>query len=599
VPVAKSGLSGVKALAASGNRGGGEGSEDFSLALLENGTVLAWGANLSGQLGNGTETLSAEPVAVCAVGEKAPCVNHLNGVKAIAAGVGWGLALLENGKVVAWGENSEGQLGSGNETKSTVPVIVCAVGATSPCSEESKQLKGVKAVEAGQDQSLALLENGTVVAWGGPDLGNGTSTKSNTPVAVCAAGETAPCANDLSGATAIGAGGEHPTASYALLGSGRVMAWGDGTWYELGDGSTQSSLVPVEVSGLRKAQGIAAGDEQGFAIGPFAFPTVTSISPTAGPNYGGTSVKITGTGFSEVGAVKFGEANAKSFTVNSESSITAVSPAGSGAVDVTVRAEGVSGTIPADRFSYENLPELGRCVKLTTQKGAYNTGTCTTQAAEHKGAYEWQPGAGTKRGFSGKTTAPKLDTASNHVVQCTSANFTGEWTAAKTASVKLGFVGCTTVIGGKSQTCQTKPKEPSEITTEPLEAELGFISTGATSPTVGLDLKLPKATSLTVLTFTCGSGPPPAGEQWTVEGSVIGGITPVDAMRSNFAPLYRAVGATQIPERFTGQPPDTPLVSRLDTSLEKHEERAGLTMPGAEKRFFPLINEEHLELKVR
>jgi alpha-tubulin suppressor-like RCC1 family protein len=519
VPVAKSGLSGVKALAAGGD-GRNEGTGDFSLALLENGTVMAWGAGGSGRLGNGTETSSVEPVAVCAVGEKAPCVSQLSHVKAIAAGVSWGLALLENGTVVSWGANGTGQLGNGGETGSAVPVVVCALGASSPCSEESKQLKGAKAVEAGQDQSLALLENGTVMAWGGPDLGNGTSTKSTTPVAVCAAGEKAPCANALTGATAIAAGGENPTASYALVEGGKVMAWGDGTWSELGDGSTESSLVPVTVSNLRSPKGIAAGDEQGFAFGP-------------------------------------------------------------------------PGLVPLD--------ELGRCVKLTTKTktGGYKSGNCVTQVPEHKGAYEWEPGPGTKRGFKGKSSAPKLETFSNHVVQCTTGSFTGEWTAAKTASVKLSFAGCTTAIGGKAEPCQTNPKEASEIKTEPLEAELGVISTEGSLPTVGLDLKLPKTPSASVVTFTCGSGPPPVGEQWTVEGSAIGGITPVDAMRSIFDPLYRAVSGVQIPERFTGQPKDTLLVTRLDTSFTKSEEQAGVTMPGATKKFFELTNEEPLEIKAK
>ena len=88
-------------------------------------------------------------------------------------------------------------------------------------------------------------------------------------------------------------------------------------------------------------------------------PTVTSIEPTRGPPGGGTSVKITGTNFSGVQAVKFGENHAESYTVNSETSITAVSspltPGTSAAVTVTVTTPaGTSATkITGDRFSYE------------------------------------------------------------------------------------------------------------------------------------------------------------------------------------------------------------------------------------------------------
>jgi hypothetical protein len=82
-------------------------------------------------------------------------------------------------------------------------------------------------------------------------------------------------------------------------------------------------------------------------------PTVTKVEPTIGPAAGGTSVTITGTGFTGATAVKFGSNNATSFTVNSATSITVVSPAGAGAVDVTVTTPaGASPTSAADQFTY-------------------------------------------------------------------------------------------------------------------------------------------------------------------------------------------------------------------------------------------------------
>ena len=66
-------------------------------------------------------------------------------------------------------------------------------------------------------------------------------------------------------------------------------------------------------------------------------PTITSVSPTAGPTAGGTSVTITGTGFTGATAVKFGATAATAFTVNSATQITATAPAGvAGTVDITV-----------------------------------------------------------------------------------------------------------------------------------------------------------------------------------------------------------------------------------------------------------------------
>jgi hypothetical protein len=85
-------------------------------------------------------------------------------------------------------------------------------------------------------------------------------------------------------------------------------------------------------------------------------PTVTKVEPSIGPAVGGTSVTITGTGFTGATSVKFGSNNAASFTVTSPTSITAVSPAGAGTVDVTVTGPaGTSPTSPADQFAYEPL----------------------------------------------------------------------------------------------------------------------------------------------------------------------------------------------------------------------------------------------------
>jgi hypothetical protein len=88
-------------------------------------------------------------------------------------------------------------------------------------------------------------------------------------------------------------------------------------------------------------------------------PVVTALNPASGlSTAGGTSVAITGTGFTGVTAVHFGPTPATAFTVNSATSITATSPAGAsiGAVDVTVTAQGgTSATSPADEFTYPLL----------------------------------------------------------------------------------------------------------------------------------------------------------------------------------------------------------------------------------------------------
>ena len=243
-----------------------------SLALLKNGTVMAWGSNYEGQLAIASSKIdySNVPVPVCAVAE-VPCKpeNYLKEVVAIAAG-GWhSLALLKNDTVMAWGYNEEGELGIGTTTgpeKCDKKYY--------PCSRTPVAVHGlseVTAIAAGTEHSLALLKNGTVKAWGSNregKLGDDSKTNSDVPVVVCAGGETAPCATGLSEVASIAGGWGY---SLALLKNGTVKSWGGNFEGQLGDGGGYGngeacdpaepcgSKVPVAVSDLSEVTAIAAG----------------------------------------------------------------------------------------------------------------------------------------------------------------------------------------------------------------------------------------------------------------------------------------------------------------------------------------------------
>ncbi len=106
-----------------------------------------------------------------------------------------------------------------------------------------------------------------------------------------------------------------------------------------------------------------------------ALPTISNISPRSGPTSGGTSVTITGTGFSGTTAVRFGATNATNVTVYSATQITATSPAGAGAgtVDVTVTTPaGISATSAADQFTYAGAPTV---TSISPSSGASAGGT--------------------------------------------------------------------------------------------------------------------------------------------------------------------------------------------------------------------------------
>ena len=229
--------------------------ESHSLALCSDGTVASWGWNWAGQLGNGSTTDSNVPVAVDTTG-----VLSGKTAVAVAAGSYHSLALCSDGTVAAWGYNYFGQLGNGTTTDSSVPVAVDTTGVLSG--------KTVVAVAAGNSHSLALCSDGTVAAWGynhHGQLGNGSSTDSNVPVAVDTTGV-------LSGKTvvAVAAGVEH---SVALCSDGTLAAWGSNYFGELGIGSPDYDLhsvpVAVDTTGVlsgRTVVAVAAGSYHSLAL---------------------------------------------------------------------------------------------------------------------------------------------------------------------------------------------------------------------------------------------------------------------------------------------------------------------------------------------
>jgi hypothetical protein len=112
---------------------------------------------------------------------------------------------------------------------------------------------------------------------------------------------------------------------------------------------------------------------------------VSGINPTAGPVAGGTTVTITGNGFTTATSVHFGTAAATSFHINSDTSITAVSPAsplaspGNGPVDVTVTTPlGTSPTVVQDVFTYELAPTILSVNGIVPNSGPTAGGTAVT-----------------------------------------------------------------------------------------------------------------------------------------------------------------------------------------------------------------------------
>jgi alpha-tubulin suppressor-like RCC1 family protein len=251
IPVAVSGLSGVVAIAANG---GSAASAGHSLAVLSDGTLKAWGNNTKGEMGIGS-AIGPESCGSSPCSTKPVTIEGLTEVTGVSAGWSHTLVVLKSGEVMAWGGNSYGESGVnahvGSLHRSYAPVAI-------------PELEGVTAVAAGDKYSLALLKGGTVDSWGRNtygELGYGTEGgKSERPAPVV----------KLSGVTAISAGGGFPQGgghSLALLEGGTVMAWGNNGFGELGNGTTTNSDVPVLVSELSGAKGVCAGRYHSLARG--------------------------------------------------------------------------------------------------------------------------------------------------------------------------------------------------------------------------------------------------------------------------------------------------------------------------------------------
>jgi alpha-tubulin suppressor-like RCC1 family protein len=211
----------------------------FSLALKSDGTVLAWGMNSTGELGDGTTRTSLTPIEVSGLGPG-------SGVIAISAGASYSLALKKNGSVVSWGLNHRGQLGDGTTVLRRAPVPVHGLGPGS----------GVSAVSAsGGFWSLTLKSDGTVLSWGNNDsgqLGDGTTSSRSVPRPVSGFGVG-------SGVVSVAAGGLH---GLALKRNGAVLAWGENSGGQLGDGTHSSRGIPGPVASLGSgstAVGLSAG----------------------------------------------------------------------------------------------------------------------------------------------------------------------------------------------------------------------------------------------------------------------------------------------------------------------------------------------------
>lgn len=222
------------------------GAYVHSIALKRDGTIRTWGNDNWGQLGWGNDALT--------------------GITAVAAGTWHSVVLKKDGTVWAWGANYYGQLGYVSQQANPFPSQVPGL---SDCT----------AVASAAYYSAALKKDGTVWAWGG---GNPTVRQVDglNGIVALAMGESNQFAlkNDgtvwdwsnggtivdgLSSIVAIAAGANH---TLALKNDGTVWAWGDNSNGQFGDGTRDSSSIPIQVPGLADVKALAAGTYHSVAL---------------------------------------------------------------------------------------------------------------------------------------------------------------------------------------------------------------------------------------------------------------------------------------------------------------------------------------------
>jgi alpha-tubulin suppressor-like RCC1 family protein len=210
-------------------------------ALLTAGGVDCWGLGSVGSLGDGSPSDSDIPVAVEGVGG----IGTLTGVSGITSdGQDDYCALLSSSGVDCWGANQFGELGNGTFSRSLTPVAVVAVGGTGT-------LTGVTNITIdGGPTYCALLTSSGADCWGYGFLGNlGNGTFYSSPD-----GSAVPVAVEGVGGTGTLSGVSNLVGGYlnncAVLTSGGVDCWGSSQDGELGDGTFSKSATPVAVEGV-------------------------------------------------------------------------------------------------------------------------------------------------------------------------------------------------------------------------------------------------------------------------------------------------------------------------------------------------------------
>lgn len=250
-------------------------------ALSQNGEVYTWGKNNYGQLGNGSSTdIEMTPQRV----------ELYANITKIESGINHIIALDNSGNAYAWGDNSYGQFGNGNNNGSNVPILL-------------NTITDIKDIATGYNHTVLVKNNDGIYTCGSNEygqLGDGTRNNANLPVRISSSYMPVSISGGLNHTLEINSQGEiyvwgsninkqlgientnaaSPATvcgldnvqaiaggmyhNLALKGDGSVWAWGYNSHNQLGDGSLLNNDTPQKV--LEDAKSIAAGYYHSLAL---------------------------------------------------------------------------------------------------------------------------------------------------------------------------------------------------------------------------------------------------------------------------------------------------------------------------------------------
>ena len=212
------------------------GGGSHSLGVTDTGIAYAWGAGLSGRLGDGTTADKSSPVTV---------IGGITDWSQVSGGFSHSLGVTDSGIAYAWGNNFRGFLGDGTTTARLSPVTV--VGEITNWSQ----------VSAGNNRSLGVTDDGIAYGWGDNGagrLGDGTTINRSSPVTVI---------SGITNWTQVSSG----DGSLGVTDDGIAYAWGSNNYGELGDGTTTNRSSPVTVIGaITNWSQVSGGDAHSLGI---------------------------------------------------------------------------------------------------------------------------------------------------------------------------------------------------------------------------------------------------------------------------------------------------------------------------------------------